>query len=1108
MKRLFSALVLAFLFLAHPFLAQAVEKDMPRPVKIWPFLLYESGPDRTDVEILLSLIYYEREFNRLSLGFRPFYSRTWDPDQKYWRWSALWPLVRYERRDEIRTLSVLPLYRRQTAPDKAEAVLFPAYSYFQENEKRRLGVIGYSPITLFDFRRDFGTGEINRRWLWAFYRRKDEDTSLNFFPLIRHKKKPEDVFSYFFPFYNYERDAQGRTLGILGYAPLSLVDLRQDYQTGETYKRYALVTYRKRDPTTSLSVYPLYRQQRAPGESSTELMPIFYHARKTFGNYIHFSMFGLSNYANIFEYTRDDGRKLLSWHMALVYGSSREGSRSEKSIIWPFFRSAHNPETEEKDLNLLWPLFKRYRNPDYFSERFLPFYARARDSEFKNFSELPPWALFSPLPAWYRVSNEKYGFNRFLWLGWLTRSPDGRKDVFLNYYNFENNDLETRHRGLFPLWHQSKWQDRSLSVAPLWLSYGEPQYAFRTLFPLHWYYRSKNSALEVNLPLHMRYEGGTYSFNAFFPFYYHLLDQEINSELKYYFPLYGFYRRGEKVRRHLLLFPLWSRLHEEDTGINSWDALWPLFHYETGPQRASTRLLPLYWQRRSPESQSVVAFPLFWHFRGPWGSQTHLVPFFGRFLGENFSLSYYLGPLWVRMVQRDYDRTNILGALVSRRRDKRLDGQTEKSGFGFLGLDPQWSLFSLTREGPLLNHRLFPLYSYQTDGYNDALAVFGLGRLSFFRSEQTSDYFEQRFSPFYTYSRAKVWGKGINAPAMRTISLLGFYPEWSLFYNRWSETDVSRWLFPLYSYQRDENGKDLAFLGGGPFSLFRAADGRRWTLLRFSPFVNYVRTKNSKEASDSEESTGLGLVGFSPKWSLISLRQEGGVQTSWLLPLYSRRIDAQSWDFSMLGYRRMSLFYSKASPDARRSRFFPFYSYLRQEADNKAPASGTTTLGLLGFFPPLSLYCYKLEGVETSHWLTPFYSYRKGKSGRWLALLGFQRLSLFYSETKAGTFSQRFFPLYGYRREGRPGEPGYAVNADVLGYLARYKRSGESSDFRLLYRLVRLSRAPNGTELEVNPVWDSSRSKDGASSWSLLGGLFGRQTAPGGRKTFRFLWLF
>ena len=60
MSALFSFILLAGLLV--PGAARAEEADsISKPVNLWPLVYQEKGPDRMELEILFSLIYYEQD---------------------------------------------------------------------------------------------------------------------------------------------------------------------------------------------------------------------------------------------------------------------------------------------------------------------------------------------------------------------------------------------------------------------------------------------------------------------------------------------------------------------------------------------------------------------------------------------------------------------------------------------------------------------------------------------------------------------------------------------------------------------------------------------------------------------------------------------------------------------------------------------------------------------------------------------------------------------------------------------------------------------------------------------------------------------------------------
>lgn len=82
----------------------------------------------------------------------------------------------------------------------------------------------------------------------------------------------------------------------------------------------------------------------------------------------------------------------------------------------------------------------------------------------------------------------------------------------------------------------------------------------------------------------------------------------------------------------------------------------------------------------------------------------------------------------------------------------------------------------------------------------------------------------------------------------------------------------------------------------------------------------------------------------------------------------------------------------------------------------------------------------------------------------------------------------------------------FDANWGVFFELARVRRGPDGSRATdLLFSLVRDRRGPRGTSHRIPLLWKASDGEDGAS-WSILEGLLGGETAPGGGSSLRLLW--
>ncbi len=190
-----------------------------------------------------------------------------------------------------------------------------------------------------------------------------------------------------------------------------------------------------------------------------------------------------------------------------------------------------------------------------------------------------------------------------------------------------------------------------------------------TFIPFYLNYEGSDMVLKVILPGYAHYRSGTLTSLSLFPVYYHSVDTQLQSELTYYFPLYGEYRRGDIVSRHFIFFPLFSKSEDSELHLQAWDVAWPFFHYEKSPTTSSVRALPLFWRTRSADSGMTIGFPIYWSFSHGENTYTHLVPFYGAHTKGNwYKKRFVLGPLFMdtQDSRNGLSRQDIIFPLYSR----------------------------------------------------------------------------------------------------------------------------------------------------------------------------------------------------------------------------------------------------------------------------------------------------------------------------------------------------------------------------------------------------------------------------------------------------------
>jgi hypothetical protein len=954
-------------------------EEISKPINLWPFVYEERGPERVELDILFSLIYYEKDRQKLSLGFRPFYSQLSDPEKKQREWSVLWQFAAYDRKEDVRKLHIFPLFWQKLSPPKSYSIFFPIYSYRRDEEKRKTGIIGYAPFSLFDFTKEYKTGRTSDRYLIVTYERQGQTTSFSVLPIYNQTHAPDRGEEQFFPLYHRAWDKPD------GYSQFSMLGFPETWNLFETEtsekressKGHALITYWKTEPEERVRVFaPFYVRIESLDHDVTHVWPF--------------------------------------------YGYNLDDSDVERSFIWPFFRWSRDPVKDNSEVNLFWPLFQHRTSPEFKHDRFLPLYAWTRTTAKEPTSTLP-LGLYPPLPLFYRQTGDGFSYNRFFWLAWMTRNGESEHDFVLNYYYVQSSS-ENYHTGLFPLWHRSRWPGHKLDLAPLYVYYANSDHEFRTVFPLWWEYRSPESSLKVGFPVYYDYRTSSSTFTTFFPLYYHSTDAAFGSELTYYFPFYGTYRRGETLKRHLLLFPLWSHLHDEATGLNAWDAVWPFFHYETAPDRSSIRVLPFYWSRQAPDGGFAIGFPIYWHFNSSESTQTHVVPLFGHYEKQDYRLNYVLGPLFIEQKDVGYHRLDLLGGLFSYRRS---DEDTQS--------------------------HFFPLYwAWNSPGYGQRLLF-----------------------PLFGTERA--------SPTYSSIYFLGFQPSYSLVeFTRDPSNDYSMTRF-LNVYFRSDLGGHF----GTVFPLYWNWGDRHQNNWMVLPLA----AGHSDSATGAYDYAFLGLTGG---LSLFGATRGSDYDSQRALIFYQRRT----------GDRHLRtvfpLFWQWWEPEVSDTYLFPLYSSTRDPDEHG--------WGLIGITPTWSLLSNTSEGGTSSSRLFPLYGVRSSTETTEVSVLGvWHGISLFHYEKSDHSVRHRFIPLYSYDRSGEDGAPGYEKHTSVLWRVVYYEHEGEETDFRFLFRLIRLHSEPQRSVTEVNPFYFKITRKD-SSYWAVLGGLFGVETHPDGRRTYKFLW--
>ena len=643
------------------------------------------------------------------------------------------------------------------------------------------------PVNLWPllYRRETPEGSETEALFWLYdHEHKGESTLTQLRPLLRHETSPGLLKSRLFPLYDTRQEGTLSELGLLGLRPFTVASFRSDSASQTLSRRVAFWSYEETLQSSALELPPFWADADGPGGTR------------------RISALGMPDTLNLFESRREPARGLSEWHALTVwsrrspedsffhvwplYGIRRQGTATERSTLWPLAAWGGDPARGLSE-HRAWPVW---------SVRSAP-----QDAE-----EPPALGLnmVLPVPLWYRATAKERRYRRLLYLHWEAEEPGRRVRITVPWYSFRDERAGTVHRGLFPLYHGSRWGERSLDLAP---------------------------------PLYFSWEDSGFRLRFLFPLYYSHLQGDRSFD--YFFPLYGRSTRAGAVTRHLLLFPLFSRHREPEHGLSELDLLWPLFHVGRSSDSASTRLLPLYWSSRrgadsftaaplylrltrSGETRSVL-FPVYWRLSGPQEDARYIPPLGGlvRDHGERdaFALGFTPKLSLFESLREPAAGRSLDRALIYYR--KREPGASADALF------PLYFRWNDPGQRGLV---LFPLYASDQDLETGAKRRCGLGLCGGF------SLFEHTMEPAAGSEtlRALLYYRSSRGEDKTTVL--------APLYWRFAGTASSRtWLLPLYASRRSPESRAVGLIGVSPrWSLWsRTEEGGTvetrffWRLVRF-----------------------------------------------------------------------------------------------------------------------------------------------------------------------------------------------------------------------------------------------------------------------------------
>jgi hypothetical protein len=457
---------------------------------------------------------------------------------------------------------------------------------------------------------------------WRIHDGDETDTAL--FPLYFRVRSPRIAFDGVFPlflraknsvatttvagpFWNRERNDGGRSLGLF---PLFAYGSNEKDEKGAHWFGMPGVYYRdnQRNESGELIVGPFYDAWR-PGRWDAGLPPVFFAWKRGTTTY------GLAP----FIYHQHDKAADESFNLIgpLYFGHNGQNT---KFGLFPLFFASTRPDgsasgvfplfylkTHPHGSLLVTALFGWSRYSDGWRFYLGPFYAR-RDREYSS-TALWPIAYFS------KNLNSGALTRMVLPLYFDGRTADGRELQVLSpliwrYHSVErtvtiglpgyfdiHNFGESRHRGLFPLFIQSRnWAEKTVSyTVPALLFFARKRFAGNdpgtdvVWFPLVWRYGGKDSTTVV-APLYFDFNRGESRTTLGLPIFVYWK----RNDAKRLVLLNMYYRRGinhEEGNWHCYIIPFadFGRPRKQDL---EWNVLLGLVGYS---RNGVNRKLKLFW---------------------------------------------------------------------------------------------------------------------------------------------------------------------------------------------------------------------------------------------------------------------------------------------------------------------------------------------------------------------------------------------------------------------------------------------------------------------------------------------------------------------------------
>ncbi|MDH5527004.1 MAG: hypothetical protein OEY97_06800 [Nitrospirota bacterium] len=1073
---------------------------------VLPVYMRNAGPDHS--RGFFTLFYWNRAPSHSRTGLFPLWSHERKGDAVT---DGLMPLYHFRKGPNITEFATpwlihpeISLFRLKASDTRLHHRLFPIYSY---RAQRDTGARSFSMLgPLFSYQRDPAADRVAARAL-LFYRERTGEAVTNTLPplwyahldangdahgfatLYYWKRKGDLRSRGVFPLYRQHRNL---ATGAVGWSMLGPLFRYERDPEGDRVITQALLFYRKRvGENITNTLPPLWYMHAGAGGDTFGFAGLYFWKKNADGT--SRGLFPLA-----YSRTSADGSR--SGYAGLYYWRENEAGRHKG--VFPLWHQGE--KVDGTGLTMLLPFYLNQRRANGHSRFITPFWF---DTATRTETGTRRTRVLFPLALDLRDSGTGSRFTVALPALWFdNRTPERDFTVqFPFYWHMKDRALDRELTYWFPFYgtyRQGQHYSRHLLFFPLYARYKDTTMGtvgWDVLWPLFHHDSGPDHRHTRALPLYWYSAGTDNSLRVVFPLYWSWREQD-RSQL-HLFPLYSRIQRNEGHRRQYFLGPLFTTLRDQEKDLTSWSAIFGLGHGERQGENSRAWALPFWWHERTPERITDLS-PLLHHYR------------------------------------RD-----------------RVSGETAFSAL-WLG-SPELSLWR-SRFGPERTaHRLFPLYSYHRNHATGVLrwgivppltwyardpqaGTLSVNALLYYRRKNPERDFRMLLPVWWRTERGDTVTDSIpllyrhaRNPVDQwkdTALVWLIHPEISL-WRKQSNPEYTRHRIPLvYGYTSNHRTGARGWNSLGGLIAHQTDPTRDFSLTRVLLFENrregnYQRTallplwwhtRNGEASSTAipllyhgEHDPLMDLSAHSVLWlihpeiSVWRYAREGSEVTHRLFPLYRHTGNRDtglnegwaaaglvSWRNDPTHDRRKfrALLYSReVTGTTTRTQFLPFYSRL-----NTPDRLRTTAL--------------------------PFYYHDKNttfdRDARGIITLGIPQLSLYHHLSERGTIKDRLFPLYGYQAEPAAGRKAFSVlwplfsidrsatyrqNPDPMLSLVSYRKNGDESRFRFLWRLIYWDRNANGSSFEFNPLFGWDRDDTGkVREWWALFGIIGHRTRPDG----------